>query len=629
MNNFSVAAIGFALLGGAALGGSAHTVLNGDFETVDAKGRATDWTYDAKYYSIDPSGGYNGTKAIMFSSAGYAGSPLLQRVRVVHGVRYRFGAWIRTEGLEGKGFCARLCLLWEDEFGQFIDGFYGTPHIRGTTDGWRKCEVIVPEAPAKAAWVTVRPEVVGPAKGKAWFDDVFYEPFDTKPVSALYNSAYRDEQADGVVTFAAALNVVDQDVSISARRHIFSYVAADGTHKAVPASRTSPSWASLDIPVSDLAMGGQTVMFSLLGADGKSLGRVSCPFTRTKTKRNRRVTFDRMGRTIVDGKPFFPLGMFWSVSKPYHNYQLPVIDTNSILTYAKAPFNCVMPYRRPTFEQMDICQAHGIKVIIQSYNENTIRTFRNHPALLAWYVNEEKGIAHLPDLTRRYITVKKTDPDHPAWTCVYQYAQIRELMPTFDCIGVDPYPIPSGNIGSAYKWAKTACEGTMGMKPLWQVPQAFDWATFGDAKGRMPTREEMRNMTWQGIAGGANGLIYYSYTYLMKSPTTSFEKGFADVCAVAQEVRDFVPILLSDGMPPSFKVRDDRLAVRTWRQGAKLYLLAVNRNHEDLEGTVVLQARVSKIRPLFGEGFMKADGRTLSFHMKPIGQTLLELDGLK
>ena len=136
-------------------------------------------------------------------------------------------------------------------------------------------------------------------------------------------------------------------------------------------------------------------------------------------------------------------------------------------------------------------------------------------------------------------------------------------------------------------------------------------------------------MTWQGIAGGANGLIYYSYTYLMKSPTTSFEKGFADVCTVAQEVRDFVPILLSDGMPPSFKVRDERLAVRTWRQDAKLYLLAVNRSREDLEGTVVLQARVSKIRPLFGEGFIKADGGTLSFHMKPIGQTLLELDGLK
>ena len=616
-----------ALFSGATGGVRAHMLLNGDFESIDAKGHATDWAYDTSYYCIDPSGGRNGTRALMFSSDHNAGSPLLQRIKVVQGVRYRFGAWVRTEDLVGKGFCARVCLLWEDEYGRFIEGAFNTPHISGTTAGWRKCEGIAQKAPAKAAWVTVRPEVVGPAKGKAWFDDVFYEPFDTKPVSALYSSAYREEQAEGSVTFAAALNIVDPRADTSGRRHVFSYKAVDGGLKNVNATRVSSAWASVDVPVADLVFGRQEVVFTLMDAGGKMLGKVSCPFTRIEETRNLKVTFDRIGRTIVDGKPFFPIGMYWSVSKPYHGYRLPVIDANTIKTFVKGPFNCVMPYKQPTREQMDLCHVHGIKVIYPSYDRGVIASFKDHPALLAWYVYDEKGIEYLPDLTKRYQAVKEGDPDHPAWMCVYQFAQIRDLMPTFDCMGVDPYPIPSSEIGIAYNWAKSAHDGAMGLRPLWQVPQAFDWASFRtDGKGRMPTREEMRNMTWQGIAGGANGLIYYSFTYLMKSPTTPFERGFADVCAVAQEVKDLVPVLLSDGTPPTFDVRDDQLVVRTWRQGGKLYVLAVNRTCDELKGSVSLGEDFTAVTAVMGEGFIKTEGRTLSFVLKPIGQTMLELE---
>ena len=623
------------LLGWITMGVDAYTLLNGSFEAVDKSGHVVDWTYDPAYYTIDPSGGRNGTKALMFSSSRNAGSPLLQRVKVAHGIRYRFGAWVRTEGLEGSGFCARVCLLWEDEYGRFISGAFDTPHIKGTTDGWRKCEGVAPKAPANAAWVTVRPEVVGPAKGKAWFDDVFYEPFDKDPVVALHASAYRGEQAEGEVTFAAALNVVDPEAARSASAPylgVFSYAAADGTRKTVSATGHSQAWAWLTVPVTDLAIGEQKVSFTLKVADGGAMGtsrtnHVSCTFTRTEKTRKRHVTFDRLGRTLIDGKPFFPLGMYWSVSKPYHGYQLPVIDPESIKTFVKGPFNCVMPYRQPTLEQMDICHANGIKVIYPSHDKDTIASFRNHPALLAWYVNDELGREHLPDLVKRYLAVKENDPDHPTWMCVYQYAQMRDLMPTFDCMGVDPYPIDSSDIGMAYDWASTAHEDTMGMRPLWYVPQAFDWASFRkDGKGRMPTCDEMRNLSWQGIAGGANGLIYYSYTYLMKSPTTPFEKAFADVCAAAQEVKDIVPVLLSDGKPPRFKSSSLSLAVRTWRQGKNIYVLAVNRTRNNLKGTVTLKEDFTDTRTIMGEGFTKSEGRILSFTLKPIGQTMLELD---
>ena len=91
MKRFETGLLLFALLCGAAADGYAYTLLNGGFESVDANGHVMDWTYDSTYYAVDPSGGRNGTRALMFSSDRNAGSPLLQRVRVAHGIRYRFG----------------------------------------------------------------------------------------------------------------------------------------------------------------------------------------------------------------------------------------------------------------------------------------------------------------------------------------------------------------------------------------------------------------------------------------------------------------------------------------------------------------------------------------------------------
>ena len=81
-------------------------------------------------------------------------------------------------------------------------------------------------------------------------------------------------------------------------------------------------------------------------------------------------------------------------------------------------------------------------------------------------------------------------------------------------------------------------------------------------------------------------------------------------------------------MPPVFAVKDDSLSVRTWRKGRKSYLLAVNRTRGELKGTVMLREDFTNAKAIMGEGFAKADGRVLSFALKPIGVTMLEFDGM-
>ena len=84
-------------------------------------------------------------------------------------------------------------------------------------------------------------------------------------------------------------------------------------------------------------------------------------------------------------------------------------------------------------------------------------------------------------------------------------------------------------------------------------------------------------MSWQFIAAGANGLIYYTYGTLHR-PTnkTPFEKAWADVCAAAGEVRRYIPVMLSVEEPPAVSGAPAAWSVRAWRKDGETYLLVVN-----------------------------------------------------
>ena len=622
-------------------------LLNGDFERVDDDGHAVDWTYESTYYRIDRAGGRNGTNGLLFDNRGdNCGSPILQRVRVRPGMKYNFGAWIKPDHLEGKGYGGRICILWEDSYGQSLDGYYVSGHVRGTGD-WHLSEGTTTKAPAKAMWATVRPEVVAPITGRAWFDDIFFEPTDTRLVTGIYTSAYRGEIAKGDITFAAALSpTANPEVDCSKCVACFTWIDSKGVEKTAEADTLSDAMAKLTISATDLMLGESEITFRLVEKSNQvEHGRATTKIVRVNADRSRRVVFDAKGRTLVDGKPFFPLGMYWSVAKKYHGFTLPSIDSTSIKTFSDSPFNCTMPYSGLSKEQMDVCLRHGIKVIYPLISDfadkdwdptgkgtyprdayRHITNYKDHPALLAWYLNDERSVREIVNLRGRQRVVQELDPDHPTWACLYQYDQISDYMGSFDCVGTDPYPV-GHPIRQAYDWANATRRGTLGIRPMWQVPQAFDWATFHQQPGptdRMPTRDEMKSMTWQAIVGGANGLIYYSYTYLMASPTTPFEKAWADVKAAAQEVKDCFDILLGDGNPPKAVSTNHEIPIRTWMNGERRYILAVNPDPKPAKTRIDVDGGVRDAKMRVGTAVCRVRDGKVGLAIGPCGYVMLE-----
>ncbi len=570
-------------------------------------------------YSIVKGEGRSMTAALVYenSDPAFPYAQPKQQVQLKPGKVYRFSAWIRTENIvPQKGAGASVCLESQDADGNTIK-WYWTTGLKGSSD-WKKIEGVsrpIPEN-AKACFVSV---FCSPGStGKAYFDDVEVALREKKPVDGIYSSVYRNEAADGRVDFKAAINIPDK-FEPGDLKAVFSYKAADGAMRDVEVVPVSRDEAAFSCDVSELARGESTVSFRLIAQNGAELGQAGLTFRRNHAKPTRRVSFDQFNRTLVDGEPFFPLGMYTG-------------GKNGRETYVKGPFNCVMPYSPPDREGMDFYHTNGVMVIYSlkdiyfgtvraprnvrnaADERNVVRAkvsaFKGHPALLAWYLNDELSISMRDRLAARRNLLEQLDPEHPTWSVVYQIESLREYMPTFDAIGTDPYPVPERPLSMVSDWTRKTLRGCFGIRPVWQVPQAFEAWKPGS---RMPTAEEMRRMSWQCIAAGANGLIYYTYgTLHRKTNKTPFEKAWADVCAAAGEVKRYIPVLLSVEPAPAVSGIPSKWDVRVWRKDGETFLLAVNSQEASATAELELSEDFAEVRAEFGAPAQKTGPRRLT-----------------
>ena len=556
-------------------------IRNGSFEDV-VDGKAAGWP-SARHYSVTERGGMNGTRGIVYENLDEKDyrALLTQNVKFEHGRRYRFSVWQKTENLTRP---ATICVEWSDANGRHLGGMYA-PGVAGT-HGWTKLEGMTMPIPPDAAKVRLCTYVKRGGIGRAWFDDVSMTEVVDETFGGVYSSAYRDAASSGKVLFRVPVNV---ERAGKGARATYAWTDAGGGRRSSDVAVSDDGFADLELDVSALATDEQRISCELRSSAGERLGGGERAFTRTDGTREPKVRFDRSGRTIVDGCPFFPIGMY--VDR--------VPDGEVLATYTNSPFNCMMPYGETGAADMDRALAAGQKVIFPIHKfhpfkkrradgadtpekgdalaEAKVDEFKGHPALLAWYACDETPPEHIPALVRRQKLVARVDPDHPTWTVLYQYGLVRGYYESFDVIGTDPYPVPETSVGLAAEWARVTRSEVMGLKPMWQVVQAFDWKDYGREKGRMPTRDEMTAMTWHAVANGANGVVYYHHRLLYRDGGRKFLRDrWEDVCAAAESVRRFVPALLSDEPAPCAACRDRRVSIRTLRHEGHVLLTATN-----------------------------------------------------
>ena len=594
------------------------------------------WTIPPAY-SVVKGEGMNGSSAFVYENADPALPYVYPQceVQLQTGVVYRVSGWIRTENLEpGKRKGAQLAVLCWDAKGELVKDWY-SPGVRGTKD-WQKIEFVTREIPPAAAKCALLAYCTPQALGKACFDDIQITPFEDPAVGMLFSSAYRNTAATGKIDFAVALSIPEK-YSPAETKGVFSYIGTDGARKEVSVTPAARDRAGFSLDAAQLKEGDSKIGFGLFAPDGKSLGTSSLTFHRPAEMPKRRVWIDEHHRAIVDGEPFFPLGMYSSVRA--HRAE-----------YVKGPFNTIASYLPLDAVEMDFFHTNGIKVIYSvkdihpgmpertpatvtdeatasAYVHGTVNAFRSHPALLAWYVNDESTIERFKALRMRQELLERIDPDHPTWTVLYQYDMMRAMAPTFDILGVDIYPVTGSPLSAVTQGARKTSDAMLGMRPMWHVPQSFDWGLFRDDKPgappyRMPTIAEMRSMAWQFIAAGANGLIFYGFSTIQvpkrKDGTPfSFDKAWADICTVAEEVKQYIPVLLSVEDAPSVTGAPESWGLRVWRKDGETWLLAVNAQDTTASAELTLSEDFASATPAFGPAAEKTGQRTLKVSLAP------------
>ena len=566
---------------------TANMVLNPGFENLSGTGEAADWKEPGKTYSYVKGEGRNGSNALKFSvKKKDAYSFPTQDVNVEPGKRYRFSAWVRTKDVNGKGAGATISVGCVAADGKWLGS--GSAHgVRGTVDNWQRISFVV-DVPTNAVKCEIAPYLSRGRHGTAWFDDISCVPEERPVLGALVSSVYRDTAVDGMAVFSAALSATED----YGRKVVFDIPDAFGAVRTV-AAIIEDSVARAKVDVTTLPVGESTVLVRLVGADGKEIERRSLIFNRVAKMPDWKVRIDRENRLLVEGKPFYPVSVYVS----YYTDQM-------FEDIAKSPFNCIMCYRHMTREQLDKFHAAGKKVIYSikdvllgrpacpkeivnekteyDWVENHIAKLKDHPALLAWYINDELGPEWLDKLQVRYNHVRRADPDHPAFMVLFQIGRLREYVGTFDVMGTDPYPVAGKEpqpISMVADWTARTKRDVFG-KAVWEAPQIFDWSAYRKFPGvttRAPTEAEIRNMLWQCVAAGANGVCAYNYNGLrIMNKRDPFERRWAEVCRVYGEFARYTDVFLSTEKAPAVVGVPDGVYVRTWRHEGKDWLLCVN-----------------------------------------------------
>ncbi|HIE52811.1 MAG TPA: hypothetical protein EYP85_13740 [Armatimonadetes bacterium] len=618
----------------------------------------TAWNLPPEVFTVDETVAYRGQRSLRLHNPRPEVYLLAtQEIPFAVGRFYRLSVWIKTEDVQGEDSGATICLEWYkgDEYlgGSYPRGFKGT-------NDWQHLVAETLSVPPGTTQVRVVLYLRRGMTGTAWFDEVEVTPGYPPPLRTfLREPSYRGQFFADTPRQRALLDVawgepLPDDRPLTATELRLSLLSAATpeplrTWTVKPQARRE----QVAIDLRRLPVGEYTLQVQLVETvNGEVLSEQRHPLAKLPPGAGRgRVYIDEYNRTIVDGQPFFPLGLYCA-HRPASDQALPRLDE-----IAASPFNCLMNYgiNSGSLEEirayLDAVHQRGLKIIysLKDFYEGTrwypkqvgpfegeeemtrgvVTTFKDHPALLAWYLNDELPRTMHSRLAARYDLVRRLDPDHPTWIVLYQVNELEYYLDTTDVLGTDPYPIPRMPISRVADWTRRTVRAVRGRRAVWMVPQLHNWWVYYHRDDlRPPTREEIRNMAFQCLVNGANGLIFYSFFDLKRDPA-GFANRWADATAVAEEIQRLAPVLLSPEKAPPARLAtylpEVHLSTRRW--GNNLYLLTVNTVREARSVVFRVPAGTRRVREWDTGTEVPLDGLTFRAEFPPLGVQVYVLEG--
>lgn len=523
--------------------------------------------------------GYNGSKGLKCERHGKSYNVMMRRLNLKPGSSYRLSWKQKINGtLSGEG--AAVSVDWYAK-GSWVS-FTMLKMIKNTNNEWKQFsgEFTAPNDPELT--IMLLAYLRRNTTGTVYFDDFRLEEIIGETAVYPLNASTGRITQDTPLEIAAYVSGNNHFAEME--YHLINMKTQKSTHGVL---QVRNGRAILDLK--NVIPGKYTLNLTPVTRNGNQ-EKTSFKYPLTvERKSSARVRIDNLGRTLIDGKTFMPVGWFaGSLSRG----RSPIWSDYNLSLIAKSPFNTVMPYNglslreskltdagEKACEALDACQEAGQMVIFSAkhlYPDNKkwngrtnkewmeywLKNLKNHPALLAWYISDELSKDKIPQLIRRRRMINELDPNHPTWAVFCSYADLPYFGSTFDVVGIDPYPINTKkdrgmkSVLNALQDTHRSYRRNNGELALWAVPQAHNTKVYNLRGGenaeeflkntRPPTEREMLSMSLLEAICGAKGFIFYSEFDLRNGPEAKrYKERWEIACRVAQTLRDLEPFIMA------------------------------------------------------------------------------------
>jgi len=303
------------------------------------------------------------------------------------------------------------------------------------------------------------------------------------------------------------------------------------------------------------------------------------------------------GRIEIDGQPFFPFGFYygtWAGTEADLYSALQMISAAGFNTmHAGHDYYIDCPNGGPCVafgKFYDQAAQLGVRVLLEfgmstATLTHLTSTYAGKVAVLGWSIADDvdDGTKTHDQILALYNQAKTQDPRHLVYVSGYRAPSepgpggvtSATFMDVTDLLGLQRYPVTYGPINLVWQAEASTVDGAKprGL-PVIANLQSFNW---GDAHGnRFPTPAEGRNMTYQAIAAGVKGILYYTFRDSGNYLPTGSPSLWTELKAIVPEMNVLAPVLLNGQMTRVLAdVAGDRFA-SYWVYANRVYVIVIN-----------------------------------------------------
>ena len=383
-----------------------------------------------------------------------------------------------------------------------------------------------------------------------------------------------------------------------------------------------PASGLIPIDLSSLAIGRYPVQVNVGGRQVELILQKLAP------KKNA-VKINRIHRILlVDGRPYMPFGITGSARR-------------SITEQAKMGFDCAFAPMHRDFDEksqkqmreaLDTAQTCGTKIILWYGNHKLrddmakyeaellrmVEMFKDHPALLAWWVFDEPLITDLKKLEGLCESVRKVDPYHPVFInwCDRGHGWTREMGDvTGDVNCNDGYYINcyEATASEAFVTIGGHCRDmTADAKRAGRVVSYINGIHGWTSAIREPSPEETRFMTYLTLIGGSRMLLNYTW-----GPPMSMELRRC-LGPLGREMRILTPVVSNPKVKEKVRCDNPRIYYTAFETKDGLYVIALNTDVNDEQVEFLIKGSQGEATVLFENRTSIITDGTLKDTFKPI-----------